>query len=155
MRRGRIAAALVLLAAAGCAGTRGAERDAGPRERDALVGYEWRLVAVESRDSDEDRTPVEPTVYTLELRADGRVLVRADCNRGEGHWKRDGSKLWFPDLVFTQIDCGFESLFEDVAQGLASVEGYAFRDGHLFLLEAGSNELLEYEPAQEDAGDAR
>jgi len=147
-----VVSALVGLAAAGCAGTR---PEPDRPARDPLVGYEWQLVAVERRGSDADRTPVDPTLYTLELRSDGRMLVRADCNRGEGHWKRDGSSLWFPGLTFTGVDCGFESLFEDVAQGLAAVEGYAFRDGHLFLLEAGSNELLEYEPAPEGAGDAR
>lgn len=146
--------ALAALAAAGCAGALGGGHGGDATERDPLVGYEWRLVAVESRDTSEDRTPLEPALYTLELLKDGRVKVRADCNEGEGRWARDGAKLSFPGLTFGGLDCGADSLFEDVAQGLAAVETYSFRDGHLFLLEGASNELLEYTPVLDEPGDA-
>jgi len=157
MRRRLVAPACAALAslALACAGTRETGHDLDVRERDPLVGYEWRLVAVESRSSAEnDVSPADPTVYTLQLLEGGEVRVRADCNHGRGQWKRDGAKLSFPGLTFTEQDCGFESLFEDVARGLRAVDGYGFRDGHLFLLEGGSNELLEYEPTDAGPDDA-
>jgi hypothetical protein len=129
----------------------GTGRDLGVRELDPLVGYEWRLVAVERTSAGgDDVAPADAAVYTLKLLESGEVEVHADCNQGHGRWTRDGAKLSFPGLELTHQDCGVESLFEDVARGLRAVDGYRFRDGHLFLLEHGSNELLEYEPTDDD-----
>ena len=64
-----------------------------PGVQSALLGRNWQLVEIQSMDDSTDK-PDDRSLYTLELKADGTVLIRADCNRGAGSRPpRGGSRV--------------------------------------------------------------
>jgi heat shock protein HslJ len=59
----------------------------GPSEVPGLTGTRWQLVQFQSSDDAiGTMKPDDPTLFTMELSADGRVAMRLDCNRGTGRW---------------------------------------------------------------------
>jgi heat shock protein HslJ len=52
---------------------------------ESLAGTSWRLVRIMSMD-DTTYTPDDPSRYILVFSTNGKVQIRADCNRGTGEW---------------------------------------------------------------------
>src|SRR5689334_20704416 len=70
---------------------------------DELAGGVWRWLPAGTSDAS-DR-------YTLEFMPDGRVQVRADCNRGAGRYTADpDGRLTLASIALTKIGCGAGSL---------------------------------------------
>jgi heat shock protein HslJ len=93
-----------------------------------LTGEPWHWLGP-------DGGPLPPRdLYTLELTADGRALVRADCNRGGGRYTRDGERLALTPMATTKMGCPAGSLDTVFLRQLGEVERYRF-EGDALLLE--------------------
>jgi heat shock protein HslJ len=110
-----------------------------------LAGTSWQLVKFEGGD-DTVRRPDDPSKYTIEFGADGRLAARIDCNRGRGTWKSDGSSLELGPLALTRAMCPPGSLHDHIVRQWSHVRSYVIRDGHLFLSLAADGGILEFEP---------
>jgi hypothetical protein len=52
-----------------------------------LADTRWRLVEFQSMDDATGTTrPSDPSLYTMDLRGDGTVAMRLNCNRATGSW---------------------------------------------------------------------
>ncbi len=113
---------------------------------DTLAGTAWRLVQIMSMD-DQIFTPEERNKYTLGFEDDGRLIVRADCNRGQGTWSvKPPSQLEFGQLATTRALCPPGSLHDRFISDLNYVRSYVLEDGHLFLATLADGAILEFEP---------
>lgn len=85
----------------------------------------------------------DPGKYTLRFGADGRVAMRADCNRGAGAYRLVGREVTIGPIALTRAMCLGRSLSDRFARevGRATV---ASRRGDMLLLElpADSGTLL-------------
>jgi heat shock protein HslJ len=103
---------------------------------DDLIGGAWRWQAGAAGDAT-DR-------YTVEFIADGRVQVRADCNRGAGRYtaERDG-RMSVTQIALTKMGCGAGSLDAQFARQLGEVERYRVeRDALQLMLRGGGTMTL-------------
>jgi heat shock protein HslJ len=135
-------AALLALALCGCSGTVSRSGNLPPvtpimippamatAASDELAGVVWRwLPAGASEASDR---------YTLEFMPDGRLQVRADCNRGAGRYTADpDGRLTLAAIALTKTGCGAGSLDAQFARELSEVERYRVEGGTLRLVTRG------------------
>jgi heat shock protein HslJ len=79
-----------------------------------------------------------PERYTLQFVDDGRVLVRADCNRGSGRYTADPSgTLTLGPIALTKMGCPAGSLDSVFVRDLAEVVGYRVEGDTLRLAMRG------------------
>jgi para-nitrobenzyl esterase len=115
-----------------------------------LEGTAWRLVAIRSMD-DSVYEPDDRDRYTIEFGAEGRLAVRADCNRGSGGWTReDSSGLRLGPLAMTRAMCPPGSLHDRFVRDLDAVRSFVERDGHIHLATFADGAILEFEPLGPD-----
>ena len=133
MRSTRLAllAAVVLLCAVSCSGQYADSPGPAAGSPEPPVGAIWRWISVEGAEPLEVPSPGR---YTLELKADGRYGVRADCNTGGGTYEIDGTSLRLAPGPMTLAACGPESLGGRFAALLADAAGFS-RDGDTLTLE--------------------
>jgi len=74
-----------------------------------------------------------PDRYTLKFEGGGRMLVRADCNRGSGAYEVNGGAMKIASVALTKIGCPPGSQDAEFVQPLSRVTGYAISDGNLVL----------------------
>lgn len=75
------------------------------------------------------------------------MLVRADCNRGQGAWSfAEPSQLQFGPLATTRVLCPPGSLYDRFVGDLGYVRSFVMKDGHLFLATLADGAILEFEP---------
>jgi len=74
----------------------------------ALTGTVWRWESLQT--PLEKITVPHPENYTLELTADGKAQILADCNRGRGTYQLDGPSLKFSAFATTRMACAPGSL---------------------------------------------
>jgi len=77
--------------------------------------------------------PEAPERYTLEFLPGGKVGVRADCNRGNGSYQRDGNAIAIGPIALTRMMCPPGSRDAEFLQGLANVSAMLFRGSDLVL----------------------
>ncbi|HTQ01861.1 MAG TPA: META domain-containing protein [Casimicrobiaceae bacterium] len=75
----------------------------------------------------------EPERYTLKFEGGGRVLVRADCNRGSGAYEVNGSAMKIAPIATTRMACPPDSQDAAFMQGLSVVTDYSINDRELAL----------------------
>ena len=75
----------------------------------------------------------QPEQYTLQFLADGKVSIRADCNRGSGTYTLDGNNLSLSIMAMTMAACPPESLSDQYVRNLNDAASYEFHDGRLQL----------------------
>ena len=97
-----------------------------------IVGVTWKWEKLKGTDG---RSIVvdQPEHYTVEFLVDGKVSIRADCNRGSGTYKVDESSLSVSIMVLTRAACPPESLSDGYVRDLNRVASYALQDGKLHL----------------------
>lgn len=111
-----------------------------------LTDTTWQLVEMRSMDDSVHR-PVPPDGFQLTLTADGRVAVRADCNRGQGTWTFEApSGLQFGPLASTRMACPPESLHDRFLQNLEFVRSFVIEDERLYLATLADGAILEFQP---------
>lgn len=98
----------------------------------SLIGVEWKWQG--SRyNNDTKNVPAEPDRYILTLQPDGRVNIRADCNRGGGTYTLDENKISITINHTTRAACPPESLEQPFIRDLNGVAGWLFMDGDLYM----------------------
>lgn len=91
-------------------------------------------------------TPKFPEKYTLAFLLDGKVTLRADCNRGGGTYQIDGAKLTIDAATLTRKACPQGSLGNRFVHDLNAVASRTMTDGNLVLtLKAGAGDM-KFEP---------
>lgn len=84
-----------------------------------LAGPVWQWQAPQAGAS------FAPERYTLQFMDDGRVLVRADCNRGSGRYTADASgRLTLTPVALTKMGCPAGSLDTAFVRALGEVQAY-------------------------------
>ena len=84
-------------------------------------------------------TPVEqitvgtPENYTILLKADNKVQVRFDCNRGGGSFEISLGKLSFGPMMSTRAACPPGSLDFRFAKDLQRIVSFFTRNNNLYL----------------------
>ena len=128
--------------------------EAERRTAERLTGTTWQWTA--SFDAAARRVGVEnPSACTLALGKDGRVAVRADCNRAAGSYTRGEDEALRIALGPTTLAaCPPASRGEEFLKWLGSARSSAFSGDRLgILLDPASGAMgLELEPAEDDAG---
>ena len=97
-----------------------------------LVGPVWHWQATRSADG---RTvaAAAPDRYSLAFQGGGRVLVRADCNRGAGSYEVNGNAMKMGPVALTKMGCPPDSQDAVYASALARAASYAIAGGELTL----------------------
>jgi para-nitrobenzyl esterase len=127
---------------------------ASPAENDKaadsspLAGTAWQLLRINSMD-DTVSTPDDPAKYTLNFGPDGRVAVRADCNRGTGTWTARGASLEFGPIALTRAMCPPGSLHDTYVAQLAYVRSFVLEDGNLHLATMADGAIIDFAPLAE------
>jgi heat shock protein HslJ len=123
---------VLVLALASCAtDPDGAGEPSRVRTPDAVTGKGWQW--------ERTVTPVETVVsptperYTLQLATNGRLLVRADCNRGTGSYLIGAGTLSFGPVATTRMACPPGSLDARFLHDLQRASGFFVEDGKLFV----------------------
>ena len=122
------------------------ETGALPEQQEKVTGIVWQLDRIQYGD-DTLVKPDDPARYTLELLPDGKAAVRADCNRGDGTYVRDGSRLSLQVLTYTRAACSPDSLGGRYEKALNQVVSWMLRDGKLHLAMALDSGILSFSPA--------
>ena len=108
---------------------------------EALGGRVWAWQRTQFSD-DKVIVADAPERYTLEFMQDGRVQLRADCNRGGARYDAGaGRTLTFSPAATTKIGCPPGSQGAEFLRQLSLVSGYLFASGNLVLtlrLDTGS-----------------
>lgn len=115
---------------------------AGPN----VAGVVWQWVEVQGMDDDLLKVP-NPAQYTLELKLDGALAVKADCNTGSGSYTSSDTQLDIDIQVITMAACAPESLSNKYVKYLNEVVSYVIKDGSLFLALPMDGGILKFEPA--------
>src|SRR5690348_8525503 len=132
------AGALAIAALAACSGPSASRSTALPpvtpimippamaaADPSALGGATWQWQAGTADASDR---------YTLQFMDDGRVVVRADCNRGSGRYTADANgTLTLTPIALTKMGCPAGSLDKVFVRDLGEVSGYRFEGETLHL----------------------
>ena len=82
-----------------------------------------------------------PDRYTLKFEGGGRVVLRADCNRGSGSYEVNGGAMKLSPVALTKMACPPGSQDAEFVQALARVTGYAINDKELVLTLAGGGAM--------------
>jgi para-nitrobenzyl esterase len=97
-----------------------------------LRGTSWRWLGFTS--SAESLVVDQPERYTLAFTEEGRIVLRADCNRGSGSVASPSSgALVIGALAMTRAKCPPDSLSERFARDVSRAVRYALRGGELHL----------------------
>ncbi len=122
---------------------------------EALVGTSWQLVSIQSMDDAQGTTKIaEPQRFTLRFDADGRAILRLDCNRGNGKWaakptSASSGSLSFGPIATTRAMCPPPHLDERLARDLGYVRSYLLKDGNLYLSLMADGGIYEWQPFRE------
>jgi len=101
-------------------------------EKSLLTDTIWRWQkSVYSNDT--ESLPTDPDRYTLTMQLDGRINIRADCNRGGGTYILDEKKISITITHTTRAACSPGSLEQPYIRDLNGVAGWFFKEGDLYL----------------------
>jgi len=98
----------------------------------ALTGATWHWQG-SFYNNDARQEPDTPGNYTLRFDGDGKVRLRADCNRAGGRYRLDGHRLTIEVLQTTLAACPPGSLESAYLKDLGNVNSYLFHQGDLIL----------------------
>ncbi|MCC6194541.1 MAG: META domain-containing protein [Burkholderiales bacterium] len=74
-----------------------------------------------------------PERYTLRFEGGGRVLVRADCNRGSGAYEVNGNAMKLAPIALTRMGCPDGTQDGEFVRQIAKVASYDIAGGELVL----------------------
>ena len=88
-----------------------------------------------------------PERYTLAFQAGGRVLLRADCNRGAGAYEVNDTAMKLGATALTRMGCPPDSQDGEFLRQLARVARYTVAGGEL-VLTLGDGGTMRFRRAQ-------
>jgi heat shock protein HslJ len=109
-----------------------------------LIGrvYAWQRTAPSNGPA---TVAADPEHYTLEFLADGRLALRADCNRGGGQYTlQSGGRVTISALATTKMACPAGSQDTQFLRALADAERYAIENRALRLTLARGAGVMEF-----------
>jgi heat shock protein HslJ len=109
-----------------------ASRCACSAEKPSLTDTIWRWQGSLYNNGTES-VPTDADRFTLTLQSDGRVNIRADCNRGGGTYMLDEKKLSITITHTTRAACPPGSLEQPYIRDLNDVAGWFIKEGDLYL----------------------
>jgi heat shock protein HslJ len=128
---------LALLAAWLLAPTGAWAEDSAPAKASApaLVGSQWRWVRTRMNDDSVHEPGAEASrPYTVAFEEEGRLTIRADCNRMLGTWEQSGSSVTLQAAgPMTLVACPGGSLADVFLADLSAAAVHFFHDGDLYL----------------------
>jgi heat shock protein HslJ len=131
-----LAVAMVVPIAVSIAAAGGAPPSPPSAPVTSLTGVTWQWVS-SVRDDGNRAIPSDPSRYTIEFLADGRVMVQADCNRGSGQYTQGpGAAIAIGPLATTRVACPPGSLDTRFLGDLALVDRFAILPGGQLDLDA-------------------
>lgn len=98
----------------------------------SLIGVVWEWQRFLGG-NDSVLAPDSPDRFTLQFEADGRILVRADCNSGNGSVELSGPAISFGAVALSRAYCGDESLDREFLRLLDEVTSFVYFNGQLGL----------------------
>ena len=96
--------------------------------------------------------PNDSSLYTMQLKSDGTVTMRLNCNRASGTWSAtpsgDGSSgsFTFGPLAGTRALCPPPSLDESIRTQAKFIRSYLLKEGRLYLSLMADGDIYEWEP---------
>lgn len=94
----------------------------------SLVGPVWRWQGTMLSDGTRE-TVTDPSRYTLQLKLDGTVAVKADCNQVSGTYTLNASSLSITLGPSTAVACPPDTQDTTFLQQIAAVASYVYDDG--------------------------
>jgi heat shock protein HslJ len=114
---------------------------------DELPGRTWVWQGT-TFSGDREVVPDAPERYTLEFMPDGRVRLRADCNRGSAHYEAGANRaLALTPAAITKKGCPPGSKDSEFLRALGDVAGYRFIEGDLVLALKLDGGAMRFAPA--------
>lgn len=108
-------------------------------------------------DSQAPLRPTDPARYTLDFAADGRLLLRLDCNIGRTTWRaapapgsgpeRRSGSLGFGPIATTRVACPPGSIEPRLVAMLPYVRSFVIERGQLHLALQADGGILSWKPA--------
>lgn len=86
-------------------------------------------------------TAASPERYTLAFQPGGRVLLRADCNRGSGSYEVNGNAMKMGPAATTKMGCPPDSQDGEFLRQLVEVTGYNVSGNELALTLRGGGTM--------------
>jgi len=148
-------------AAAGVAGTKVAEglQTAAPTlqaaagelsatlDKVTALATVWQWQGTKMND-DTERTPQDPSAYTLDIKVGGNLAIQADCNTATGKYTVDGESLTVTLGASTLAMCPEGSLSEAYLGDLAQVGGAKMDGDNLVLTLKMDSGTMTFAPAK-------
>ena len=97
-----------------------------------LIGVTWIWEGVQFSD-DSSLMPDDATRYGVTFLPEGKLAIKADCNRGAGSWTFENPAIDLEVGALTRMACQEGSLADDFVTGVNEVSSGVFRNGRLFL----------------------
>lgn len=89
-----------------------------------------------------------PERYTLELAPNGRLMVRADCNRGTGNYRIGEGTIALGPIATTRMACPPASLDAPYLEDLQRAAAFFVEDGRLHLELPADAGTMRFAPRQ-------
>ena len=103
-----------------------------------VVVWQW----VQFSDPSGPITIDDPSQYTAEFMADGKVHVKADCNMGNGTYTTEGNSISIEIMAVTRAMCPPGSLSDQFLQNLNAASLYRLEGDNLMIdLQADSGTM--------------
>ncbi len=111
-----------------------------------FIGVPWQWVGF-SDAKDGAQTVPNPENYLLQLEADGRFLIQADCNSGSGVYSVEGSSISLVLGPLTRAFCGEESLDAQYLQYLEAAAIWFTQEDDLYFDLKFDSGTMQFAPA--------
>lgn len=116
------------------------------RPSQKLMGTEWRWRKLYDGPGP-TVVPKDVSLYTLKFGTDGKLAIRADCNRATTSWKAEGEALKLGPIAGKFAACQAGSLSDPFLKALGRVEALGRTGRNLELRLRNDEGILSFEPA--------
>jgi heat shock protein HslJ len=104
----------------------------GMPEREEITGVVWKWQQ-SIYNNDQQAIPADASNYTIEFTPDGKLHVRADCNRVGGTYSLEENRLTIELTHSTRAMCPPDSLDAAFKKDLGAAAIYFFKEHSLYL----------------------
>ncbi len=101
-------------------------------EESRITGKVWQWVQ-SLYNNDSKNVPNQTENYTIQFLEDGKINVKADCNRKGGVYSTDGKRISIEITHSTMAACEEGSLEESFVRDLTGSAIFFFKDGDLYI----------------------
>jgi len=95
-----------------------------------LIDWKWQQTLY---NNDTEVVPDDPGRYTVTFDPGRKIHLRADCNRGGGHYSVDGKSIVIEVTHTTRAMCPPDSLEQTFIKNLNAARVFFLQKGNLYL----------------------